>query len=203
MPGTFVAFEGPDGGGKSTAIRVLKEFLESKGHKVLLTREPGGTMLGDRLRNVVLARSVEPMSQTTNALIFAAARRIHVENVIKPALEAGIIVLCDRFMLSTLCYQPDAYRLHDIIDIATEGLLPHITFYLDIEPAVGLNRLQSDREKDVFESERITYLIRRREIGLAWCKANPDLSVVVDASQPMNKVHADIMSTMDALLSVS
>lgn len=147
--GMFITFEGPDGSGKSTQATLLAQKLREEGYSVLLTREPGGTALGEVVRGILLGKDLE-MANETEALLYAAARAQHVGEKIKPALGQGKIVICDRFVDSSLAYQGyglglSLKELKKINYFATGGLKPNLTFLLDLEPGWGLARARKER----------------------------------------------------------
>ncbi len=160
--GLFITIEGPDGAGKSTQIPFIKRFLEEKGYKVLLTREPGGTVIGEKIRQLLLDKDHKEMTDTTEALLYAASRAQHVEEFIKPAINEGKVVLCDRFVDSSMVYQGKGRGLglksiKDINDFATSGLNPDLTIFLDIDPEIGLNRVKSTKNVDILEQEKLDF----------------------------------------------
>jgi dTMP kinase len=145
MRGKFITFEGPEGCGKTTQSKLLMEWLVSKGMDVIWTREPGGTRIGDAIRALVLNPDFKEMEDLTEILLLAASRAQHVEEKIKPALEAGTTVMCDRFVDATLAYQGrgrglDWKLLYNLNQVATGGLLPDLTILIDIAPDIGLKR---------------------------------------------------------------
>lgn len=145
MRGKFITFEGPEGCGKTTQSKLLMEWLVSKGMDVIWTREPGGTRIGDAIRALVLNPDFKEMEDLTEILLLAASRAQHVEEKIKPALEAGKTVMCDRFVDATLAYQGrgrglDWKLLYNLNQVATGGLLPDLTILIDIAPDIGLKR---------------------------------------------------------------
>ncbi len=143
--GRFITFEGPEGAGKSSQIRLLADWLRSRGVEPLLTREPGGTPMGDRIREALFGAHDHGVTPLTEALLMSASRAQHVQELIRPALAAGRLILCDRFADATLAYQGfghgmDLALLRELVRIATGGLRPHLTFYLDVPAEVGLQR---------------------------------------------------------------
>ncbi len=149
----FITFEGPEGSGKTTQIRLLAEWLKGQGYPVLTTREPGGTRIGNGIRSLLLDVDHTEMTARTETLLFNAARAQIIHEVIRPALESGQIVLCDRFADSTLAYQGYGYgqdraELGRLIRYATGGLTPDITLYLDVKPEVGLARKQAGSRQE-------------------------------------------------------
>ncbi|PLT27774.1 dTMP kinase [Peribacillus deserti] len=162
--GMFITFEGPEGAGKTTVLAMLQEYLEEQGFQVLLTREPGGIPIAEQIREVILSTSNTEMDPRTEALLYAAARRQHLVEKVIPALEKGSMVLCDRFIDSSLAYQGYARGLgidevSTINEFAIEGLWPDATFYFDIEPEEGLRRISSNsgREVNRLDSENAAF----------------------------------------------
>src|SRR3989338_2612786 len=144
--GKFITFEGIEGCGKTTQIKLLNEYLQGKGFKTILTREPGGTTIGDKIRQILLDPANKKMHPLTELLLYGASRAQHVEELIRPALSEGKIVLCDRYSDSTTAYQGAARRvdkkiLASLDAIATSGLVPDITIVVDVAPTVGLSRV--------------------------------------------------------------
>lgn len=162
MVGYFLVFEGPDGSGKTTVINSLKDYLISKGHSVIVTREPGGTVLGEDIRKILLDKKNTDMNFRTEVLLYAAARAQHVDEIIKPYLEKNYIVICDRFVLSSLAYQGGARdenidNVKNINDYAIDGINPDRTIFVDLDPEVGLCRKDSQEELDRLEMESINF----------------------------------------------
>jgi dTMP kinase len=197
--GTFIAFEGVEGAGKGTQVRLAREFLEDMGHDVLVTREPGGTGLGERLRDALLADG-EPIDSRAEALLFAASRAQHVTKVIRPALEEGKFVLCDRYLDSSLAYQGAGRGLgeHDVLSLnvwATQGLFPDLVLLLHVEPEKGLARAGDDPDR--IEAEDETFHAKVADAFLRIAEDHPERFVVVNADAPPHVVHERIR---DALL---
>lgn len=194
--GLFVTFEGSEGSGKSTQVRLLRERLARAGYQVLATREPGGTPLGDRLRALVLGRDEVLPTHRTEALVMCAARAQLVETVIRPALEAGAVVLCDRYADSTLAYQGygrgvDLHQLRAVLSFATAGLWPDLTMLLDVPVEQGLAR---KRRQDVvtvagewtrFESEALQFHERVRAGYQHLAQQDPARWRILDATYPV------------------
>ena len=206
--GAFITIDGPDGGGKTTQAERLREHLAGRGIQVLLTREPGGTWLGEQLREVLLARTgaaAAPTDPTTDALLFNAARRQLVREVIRPALEAGTTVICARFADSTLAYQGDGAgvpldRLRALADVATDGLTPDLTILLDLPVEAGLAR-KAPGDVTRFEAEFDLDFHRRVRAGfLAIARAEPERVAVIDARASKDAVAAAIASVVDGRL---
>lgn len=202
--GWFITIEGPEGGGKTTQAERLAAHLVAAGCAVHLTREPGGTWLGEQLREVLLARTGATIATDplTDAFLFNAARRQLVGEVIRPALQAGTIVVCARFADSTLAYQGygsglSLDRLRDLADIATDGLTPDLTIILDLPVEAGLAR-KSPGDVTRFEAEFDLAFHRRVRAGfLALAADEPDRFVVVDAAAPIDDVAGAIRQAVD------
>lgn len=203
MSGFFVSFEGIDGAGKSTHIARLHEHLCTAGHTVCLTREPGGTPLGESIRDWVLHRPVDPM---TELLLMSAARSEHLDKVIRPALAAGQVVLCDRFSDATLAYQGagrglELGWLRELANRIEAGTRPAMTVLFDIDPAVSRSRLEGLKAPDRFEQERGEFFARVRAGYLALAAAEPERFVVLDASQPLDTVTSALLRAVTARVS--
>lgn len=163
MKGFFISFEGTEGSGKTTVIEKVEEHLIQKGHKVIRTREPGGSKIAEQIRNIILDVDNVEMDPVTEALLYAASRRQHLVEKITPYLEKGYIVLCDRFIDSSLAYQGYARDLgidniYQVNQFATSGILPDATIYINVLPEVGLSRIQANhREQNRLDLEQITF----------------------------------------------
>ena len=206
--GIFITFEGGEGAGKSTQIRKLATALRGGGREVIVTREPGGSPGAEAVRHVLLSGAAEPFGPSMEALLFAAARSDHVEQVIRPAIERGAIVLCDRFMDSSRVYQGvtgelDPAFMKALEKVAINGMVPDLTIILDLDPEEGLRRATVRRGEDSadrYEKETLEIHRRRRQAFLDIAAAEPDRCVVVDASRSQMRVAADIVRTVHALL---
>lgn len=201
MTGSFIVFEGGEGAGKSTQKTLLADWLEEQGRTVVITREPGGTPAGEAIRTVLLSNDYVGLTDRAEALLFAAARGEHVAQVIRPALEAGSVVVCDRYLDSSVAYQGygrnlGAEHVRSLSLWATHDLLPDLTVLLDIDPAVGLSRVQSP---DRLESEPIEYHQRVRRAFLDIASTDPQRYLVVDASQSTQAIAEQIRSRVLAL----
>ena len=195
-PGTLVVFEGGEGAGKSTQMSAFVEWLKTRGEDVVVTREPGGTSIGERIREVVLDPGSREMDGRAEALLYAADRAQHVAEVIKPALESGKTVVSDRFIDSSLAYQGFARGLgvediYSISDWATGGLLPDLVFFLNIDPDSGLRRAEGGRDRIEGEDREFHDVVAAAYMKLVqkW----PDRFVVIDASKSKAEVHEEIV----------
>lgn len=198
MRGKFIVFEGIDGSGKSTQQKLLGAYLEELGYRVVYTREPGGTLLGEAIRRVLLDREFAGMDSRAEALLYAAARAEHVMKVIAPALAAGEIVLCDRFLDSSLAYQGygrgmDLSLIMKINGPATGEILPDLVLILDMPPEVAQLRLgRSGQGKDRIELEEADFYRRVRDGYLELAARGAGRYRVVDAARPLEEVRADV-----------
>jgi dTMP kinase len=195
----FITFEGIEGSGKTTQQRLLAELLRSHGKTVVVTKEPGGTPLADRIRAMVLdsANVIDPIAEV---FLFAASRRQHTTEVIEPALKRGEVVLCDRYADSTLAYQGfgrliDLDRLRALNEWATDALVPHVTLLFDLPEELGLNRANSRnanaaQDEGRFEAEDLRFHRRVREGYLAMAVAEPQRFRVIDANGSVDDVFA-------------
>lgn len=189
MSGIFITFEGPEGAGKTTVVSAMCERMNGAGYDVLLTREPGGTNIGDQIREILLSQKNRGMMAETELLLFSASRAQIVREVILPALEAGKIVLCDRFYDSTLAYQGygrnlDLETLRVITDFATNSLTPDLTILLDVAPEAGLARRRTsmDAEWNRLDADELALHQRVRAGYHALADAEPARWRIVDAS---------------------
>ncbi len=206
----FITFEGPEGSGKTTQMELLKGYLEEKGYSVHATREPGGTSIGDQIRAVLLNPRNTEMLPASEALLFSAARAQIVNQVIRPHLAQGDIVLCDRYADSTLAYQGyghglDLEILRTITAFATGGLKPDLTVYLDIDVEEGLRRKLTAHEAGQAEWNRLdqqeaAFHRRVREGYLKMATREPDRWLVVDATQSLEAIQALTRARVEAKL---
>jgi len=197
LRGRFITFEGGEGSGKSTQIRRLAERLRESGQAVVLTREPGGTEMAEQIRSFILSGAAEHLGPEAETMLFAAARADHVDRLIRPALERGDWVLCDRFIDSTRAYQGsdgvDSVLLDSLEKIAIGSARPDLTLVLDLPVEIGLARAARRRSgeagpADRFERETVERHERRRQLFLAIAAAEPDRCLVIDANQTQDIV---------------
>lgn len=203
--GKFITFEGIEGVGKSTNISHLVEAIKDAGYAVVVTREPGGTPMAERIRDLVASHGDEAMPDVAELLLVFAARSLHVNNVIRPALEAGTWVVCDRFTDSSRAYQGGGRGLPaSDIDLLADwvhgDVTPDLTILLDAPVQIGMQRAGKRSDPDRFESEQSEFFERVRETYLRLAESDPDRFVVVDATQPLETVKAAIDAVAGLLL---
>ena len=192
MKGKFITFEGADGGGKSTQVQLVATWLQQRGYEVVTTREPGGTVLAEKVRELVLDPAL-PLNSTSQSLLYLAARSEHVEKVIRPALAAGKIVLCDRFSDSTLVYQglavgkawDEVVELLRLCSFATAGLEPDLTLVLDGRPEELAKRRELRGVTDRYEQQGLDFQHKLRDGFLTLAKAEPERIKVLNAEGSM------------------
>ncbi len=189
--GVFVCFEGGEGGGKSTQSGLLHEWLIGQGVTTLLTRQPGGTEVGQRIRQIVLSPETGELAHRTEALLYAADKAEHVETVLLPALQRGEVVITDRYVDSAIAYQGSgrdlvAGEVAEVNHWATGGLKPHLTVVLDVAPQEGLGRFA---ERDRIEAEGVEFHERVRAAFLRLAAEEPDHYLVLDARLPIEEIH--------------
>ena len=206
MPAKFITLEGMDGAGKSTHIPNIIAQLEARGLEVVSTREPGGTTLGEQLRDLLLHQSMHPETET---LLMFAARREHIENVIAPALKRGAYVLSDRFTDATFAYQCGAKGVAYekikqletwVQDQGKINVQPDATLLFDVPVEVSLSRLKNAREPDKFEREGAAFFEKLRNVYLARAQQNPERFYVIDANQSLEAVKLQVHKTLEEIL---
>lgn len=211
LSGKFITFEGLDGSGKTTVIRnVIESFKQSPdADRFMYSREPGGNRIAEAIRKIILSEEYSEMDARTEALLFAAARRQHLVENILPALDAGKIIMSDRFVDSSLVYQGAGREIGmdavaSINDFATDGLVPDLTLYFEIDPQVGLERIQSNRQDEVnrLDKDQLDFYERVHEGYLKLAKENPQRIKVIDASQSIEKVTDNVLTILNEFLNL-
>lgn len=201
--GLFITIEGPDGSGKSTQIQFMKEYFEAKGISCLFTREPGGTPIGEKLRSIILDKENAEMCDMTEALLYAASRAQHVEELIKPALDKGMVVICDRFIDSSIAYQGYGRELGDAVRIINEyaicGCMPDVTFLMELDPSVGKSRICADMQ-DRLELEKIEFHNRVFAGYQEIAKIYAERFACIDASREIEEIRKDIIGHLEKIL---
>ncbi|WP_026893615.1 dTMP kinase [Clostridiisalibacter paucivorans] len=208
MRGIFITIEGPDGSGKSTQIKKLSHYLNEKGYNVLFTREPGGTNIGEYIRKIILDKRNTKMSYETEALLYAASRAQHVSEKIKPALEKGTIVICDRFVHSSLVYQGIARgigieEVNNINQFAIQGIKPDVTLFFDISPEIALKRKRRNNKGDRLEREDILFHKKVYNGYLKLKEMYPNEIISIDATNSINTIFNEIKGVIDSILTRS
>lgn len=202
MPrGYFITLEGPDGSGKSTQVGLLKQYFMDRGLEVVLTREPGGTRISEKIRDIILDTSNTEMSPVTEALLYAASRAQHVHEVIKPAISAGKVVICERYVDSSVVYQGIARGLGAdtimaINSVAIQGVMPDLTFLFDVNPEKALNRKIRNNEADRLEREDIEF---HKKVYNGYREIAKDTRRIriVDASGTIDEIYRNIIKAVE------
>lgn len=199
MSGFFIAFEGPDGCGKSTQVKMLAEYLEGAGVSVLRTREPGGCPVAEEIREIVLSKDEKKMEAVTEAMLYAAARAEHVRQVIMPALQCGKLVLCDRYLMSSLAYQGygrqlGAERVRSINEPAVNGCLPDATIFINVPPEYAFKRMSEQKVHDRLEREDMSFHERVFNGFIELSKSEG--VITIDARGTKHDTHEIIKRTM-------
>lgn len=201
----FITLEGPEGSGKTSAIESAVQKLQEMGYEIVRTREPGGTPIAEQIRNVILDKANTNMDPRTEALLYAASRRQHLVEKVWPAIKEGKIVICDRYLDSSLAYQGGARGLgiDNVLNVnlfATENTWPDLTLLFDIKPEEGLKRIAANASREVnrLDLEKIEFHQKVRESFLYLAKQYPERYIVIDASKSREEVAKD---TLDAILS--
>ena len=202
MRGKFITLEGVEGVGKSTNLATIEKVLQSLNIDYIKSREPGGSSIAERIRALLLDPDAEPMSELAELLLVFAARAEHLEKVIRPSLENGVWVLCDRFTDATFAYQGGGRGLStaiiDQLQALVQGdLRPDLTVILDLDPAIGLERARERGALDRFEKEEQLFFNRVREAYLAIAGAEPKRCMVIDASKPLEQVGHDLVAALN------
>ena len=202
MKGLFITFEGNDGSGKSSALQTVKQELLELGYDVIYTREPGGSPIAEKIREVILDKENVGMDPKTEALLYAASRREHIVKTILPALEAGKVILCDRFLDSSLAYQGYSrdLGLENVLDMnqfATEGLYPDLTILVCTRPEIGMSRIKKDeRDMDRLELEKMTFHNKVYDGYIALSEKFKDRIVVINGEQTKEQVLSDVKNVL-------
>ena len=205
MRGLFISIEGPDGSGKSTQIENIKKFFEDKNIEIVFTREPGGTAIGERIREIILDNSFKEMDPMTEAMLYAASRAQHVAQVIGPALEAGKVVVCDRFVDSSLAYQGFGRELGDAVEVinsyAIGPYMPDVTFLMKLDPNEGKHRIQENRDtQDRLEHEKLAFHRKVYKGYLEIEKRYPDRILGIDASRGIDEIRDEIYKKLEEII---
>ena len=201
MKGYFITFEGVEGAGKSTQAKLLYQYLIDNGKEAILTKEPGGTKTGQKIRQILLEKTDEIFPPVAELMLYEADRNFHIHNLIKPSLQQGKYIICDRFTDSTLAYQGYARGLNinlikQLNEIATEGIKPDITFLIDIPVEEGLKRIKQTRQADRIEDEDIQFHKRLREGFLKIAENEKDRIVVLDGLETPDNIFKKVIEIL-------
>ena len=203
--GLFITVEGTDGSGKTTQIGFMNDYFKGAGHEVLLTREPGGTRISEKVRSIILEPDHTEMGNITEFLLYSAARAQLVHEVIRPSLEKGMIVVCDRYVDSSYAYQGygrglDLKVLESISEIAIGGLIPDMTFFFDLDPETALNRRFASTLSDRIENERLEFHKRVYSGYLRLVDKYPERIRRIDAGKSADSIWAEVRGILDTML---
>lgn len=201
--GLFISIEGPDGSGKSTQIENIKQFFKDKNIDIIFTREPGGTPIGERIREIILDKNCQEMDAMTEAMLYAAARAQHVAQIIRPALKQGKIVVCDRFVDSSIAYQGYGRKLGESVavinEFAVRECMPDVTFFMKLDPRVGRSRIDENKQ-DRLEMEKDAFHIDVFEGYLELEKKYSGRVVSIDANRSIDEIKFDIYEKLEEML---
>jgi len=206
--GMFISLEGSEGVGKTTSLQFIQQYIESQGHQVLVTREPGGTPMAEELRDILLAEREEKVEEDTELLLMFAARCQHVAQVIKPALEQGIWVICDRFVDASYAYQGggrgiDFAKIEQIENFCLQGFKPDLTLLLDMSVEEGIARTKKRGAADRFETEKMEFYERIRAAYLQRAKNDPKRVSVIDAAPSIELVQKSLAIALESVCSAN
>jgi len=201
MKGLFITIEGPDGAGKSTQIELLKEYFKNQGKDIVITREPGGTEISEKIRSIILDNANTAMADTTEALLYAASRAQHVHQKIIPALKEGKVVICDRFVHSSLVYQGigrglGVEEVKAINNFGIEGIKPDVTLFFDISPETALKRKTKNNEGDRLENEKVDFHKRVYEGYKRLIEKYPEEFTLIDANGTIEEIHKTVIKAI-------
>jgi dTMP kinase len=205
MRGKFITVEGTDGAGKSTQIELLVKYLQNRGFEVVVTREPGGTSISEKIREIILDVENSEMSDITEALLYAASRAQHISQKIKPAVEAGKVVICDRFVDSSIAYQGyarglDMSLIEDVNGYAVDGMAPDATLFFDIKPEIGIARKKNVQSLDRIEKETLDFHYKVYNGYKELLQKYPQRIKRIDAQKDVEEVHAQVVEVLKEIL---
>lgn len=205
MTGKFITVEGTDGAGKSTQIELLVKYFKEKGFDVILTREPGGTSISEKIRDIILDTENSEMNDITEAMLYAASRAQHVNEKIIPAVKMGKVVICDRFVDSSVAYQGyarglDMKLIEDINYYAVAGMNPDITLFFDLSPEIGITRKKNMHSLDRIEKEKLDFHHKVYAGYKALLEKFPERIKRIDANQSIDEVHKEVINHIEKVL---
>ncbi|MCX7842854.1 MAG: dTMP kinase [Clostridia bacterium] len=203
--GLFITVEGTDGCGKTTQIKLMEQYLRSRGHDVLLTREPGGTSIAEKIRDLVLDPANSEMEDITEMMLYAASRAQHIREKIKPSVESGRHVICDRFVDSSYVYQSfgrgiDLKIVESVNRIAVDGMMPDITFFFDLSPEYALKRRIASTGADRIEKEKMDFHMKVYEGYRVLASMYPERIRTIDSSREIDIIFEEVRGILDGLL---
>ena len=203
--GKFITLEGGEGAGKTTNLEFIVEYLKARGKPVMVSREPGGTPIGEEIRSLLLKKSQQPISKDTELLLIFAARAQHITEKISPGLKAGQWVVCDRYIDASYAYQGggrniNPSKINVLVDIFTNQLEPDLTLLLDVPVDIGMNRVRQRSVPDRFESEQMNFFHSVRDSYLARATTFPNRIKKIDGSQSLELIQSEITQYLDLLL---
>ena len=203
--GLFITIEGTDGSGKTTQMGLIREYVRSMGCEVVMVREPGGTRISERIRNIILDPEYTEMSSNTEMLLYAASRAQLVAETVRPALEQGKIVICDRFIDSTYAYQGfgrgiELGVLENINNFAVEGIMPDITFFFDLDPELALGRRMASTVTDRIENEKMEFHRKVHDGYVKLAEKYPDRIRKIDSSRSVEAIWDDVKQLLESII---
>lgn len=202
--GFFITVEGTDGSGKTTQINLMKDYIESLGHKVVLTREPGGTSVSEKIRDILLDIENKNLSRVAEMLLYASARAQLVSELIRPSIESGKTVICDRFVDSSYVYQGfgrgiNLETITAVNNVATDGMKPDITLFFDLSPEIALNRRISSTGADRIEQEKMDFHMKVYQGYKKLANLYPDRIKTIDSNRGIDEIFSDVRKWIDLL----
>ena len=203
--GLLITIEGMDGSGKTTQINMIRDYISEKGYNVILAREPGGTKISEKIRDIILDPANATMAATTEMLLYASARAQLVAEIIKPAIENGSVVVCDRFIDSSIAYQGfgrgiDINTIMDVNMAAMDGMMPNITFFIDISPEVALKRRMASSTADRIEQERMEFHMKAYEGYKRLANLYPERIKTIDGNRTVEEISQEIRKWLDTVV---
>lgn len=203
--GIFITIEGGDGAGKSTQMDNIEKYFTQRGYECIRTREPGGTKIGEKIRDILLDPANHEMSAVTEMMLYASSRAQHVRELIRPAVESGKVVICDRYVDSSVAYQTYGRDLGDMVQAvnkyAVDGMMPDITFWMDIDPESGRERIgkREDSTLDRLEREKIDFHYKVYDGYKRICELEPNRVKRIDATKSIEEIRDEIYGHLDEL----
>lgn len=203
--GLFITTEGTDGSGKTTQIKLMESYLKDKGFEVVVTREPGGTIIGEKIRSIILDKENKDMSYITEMMLYASARAQLVFELIKPSLKEGKVVICDRFIDSSIVYQGygrniDIELIERVNNIALDGIMPHLTLFFDIDPEVALKRRIQSTGVDRIEQEAMEFHKKVYDGYRTLAQLHSDRIKTIESNRSVDEIFLDVKEHLDKLL---